>query len=148
MLYESAWGYGPTELPVLDYGRTSLDALAASGSEFHARGAVRVPRRAVSPGLASAFPFKRIPEFWRCACDPAYSRSMSKYAKSKPAAGSATPVVPNDPQSISFVKGLVARGEAARADAKGNLPRGATHEIVGETETGLPIVVRRRFSGH
>jgi adenylate cyclase len=28
------WGYGPTELPLLEYGRTSLDALAASGSEF------------------------------------------------------------------------------------------------------------------
>jgi adenylate cyclase len=27
------WGYGPTESPVLDYGRTSPDALAASGSE-------------------------------------------------------------------------------------------------------------------
>jgi adenylate cyclase len=27
------WGYGPTEAPVVDYGRTSLDALAASGSE-------------------------------------------------------------------------------------------------------------------
>ena len=85
---------------------------------------------------------------YRNSGDPAYSRSMSKDAKSKPAAGSATPVVPNDPQSISFVKGLVARGEAARADAKGNLPRGATHEIVGETESGLPIVVRRRFSAH
>ena len=26
------WGYGPTELPLLEYGRTSVDALAASGS--------------------------------------------------------------------------------------------------------------------
>jgi adenylate cyclase len=26
------WGYGPTEAPVVDYGRTTLDALAASGS--------------------------------------------------------------------------------------------------------------------
>ena len=28
------WGYGPTESPLLEYGRTSPDALAASGSEF------------------------------------------------------------------------------------------------------------------
>jgi adenylate cyclase len=27
------WGYGPTESPLLDYGRTSPDALAASGSK-------------------------------------------------------------------------------------------------------------------
>jgi adenylate cyclase len=28
------WGYGPTESPLLEYGRTHLDALAAPGSEF------------------------------------------------------------------------------------------------------------------
>jgi len=27
------WGFGPTESPLLEYGRTSPDALAASGSE-------------------------------------------------------------------------------------------------------------------
>jgi hypothetical protein len=27
------WGYGPTESPLLEYGRTSLDALAAAGSD-------------------------------------------------------------------------------------------------------------------
>jgi hypothetical protein len=73
---------------------------------------------------------------------------MTKDTKSKPAPGGAAPIVPNDPQSISFVKGLVACGDAARADAKGNLPSGTPHEIVGETENGLPIVVRRRFSAH
>ncbi len=52
----------------------------------------------------------------------------------------------SDPQTESFVKGLVDRGEAAKADGDGKLPPGATHEIVGDTETGLPIVVRRRFS--
>jgi hypothetical protein len=46
------------------------------------------------------------------------------------------------------VKGLVDRGEAAKADGEGKLPPGATHEIVGQTETGLPIVVRRRFSAY
>ena len=57
-------------------------------------------------------------------------------------------IVAADPQTESFVKGLVERGEAARPDAAGKLPPGATHEIVGETETGLPIVVRRRFSAY
>ena len=57
-------------------------------------------------------------------------------------------IVASDPQTESFVKGLVDRGEAAKADAEGKLPSGATHEIVGHTETGLPIVVRRRFSAY
>jgi hypothetical protein len=57
-------------------------------------------------------------------------------------------IVASDPQTESFVKGLVDRGEAAKPDAAGKLPPGATHEIVGETETGLPIVVRRRFSAY
>jgi hypothetical protein len=55
-------------------------------------------------------------------------------------------IVPHDPQSESFVKGLVARGEAARPGKDGSLPSGATHEIVGETETGAPILRRRRFA--
>jgi hypothetical protein len=57
-------------------------------------------------------------------------------------------IVASDPQTESFVKGLVDRGEAARPGADGKLPPGATHEIVGETETGLPIVIRRRFSAY
>ena len=57
-------------------------------------------------------------------------------------------IVAADPETESFVKGLVDRGEAAKADADGKLPPGATHEIVGETETGLPVVVRRRFSAY
>jgi len=57
-------------------------------------------------------------------------------------------IVAADPETESFVKGLVERGEAAKPDASGQLPPGATHEIVGATETGLPIVVRRRFSAY
>jgi len=53
-------------------------------------------------------------------------------------------IVPNDAASVSFVKGLLARGQAARPDGDGSLPPGATHEIVGETESGLPILRRRR----
>jgi len=44
-----------------------------------------------------------------------------------------------------FIKGLIERGEAAKADDNGNLPPGATHEIVGVSPSGLPIVVRRRL---
>jgi hypothetical protein len=53
-------------------------------------------------------------------------------------------IVPKDESSASFVQALVARGEAARASPDGSLPRGATHEIVGTTEQGLPILRRRR----
>jgi|tagenome__1003787_1003787.scaffolds.fasta_scaffold20768051_2 hypothetical protein len=55
-------------------------------------------------------------------------------------------IIPNDPQSESFIRGLIERGEATRSDASGELPKGATHEIVGETSDGKPILRRRRFS--
>jgi len=45
----------------------------------------------------------------------------------------------------AYIRGLIERGEAAKADEHGNLPPGATHEIVGVAPSGLPIVVRRRF---
>lgn len=45
-----------------------------------------------------------------------------------------------------FVAGLVARGEAAEADADGKLPPGATHEIVDRHPDGTPVVRRRRYS--
>ena len=54
-------------------------------------------------------------------------------------------IVPTDPESRYFVDGLVARGQAAKADPNGALPPGATHEIVGQTEDGYPILRRRRF---
>lgn len=45
----------------------------------------------------------------------------------------------------AFIRGLIERGEAAKVDEHGNLPPGATHEIIGTSKSGLPIVVRRRF---
>lgn len=48
--------------------------------------------------------------------------------------------------ATAFVKALVATGQAAKADAAGRLPPGATHEIVGHDAAGLPLVVRRRMS--
>ena len=44
-----------------------------------------------------------------------------------------------------FIKGVLVRGEAAKA-VKGKLPPGVTHEIVGKAADGLPIIKRRRFS--
>ena len=49
------------------------------------------------------------------------------------------------PASELFVKGVLVRGEAAKA-VKGKLPPGATHEIVGKGANGLLILKRRRFS--
>ena len=55
-------------------------------------------------------------------------------------------IVPKDEATTHFVQTLVANGQAARANPDGSLPAGATHEIVGETPTGVPIVRRRRFA--
>ena len=50
-----------------------------------------------------------------------------------------------DAEVQRFVQALIARGEAARA-VDGELPDGATHEII-EDEEGRITVVRRRFAG-
>jgi hypothetical protein len=54
-------------------------------------------------------------------------------------------IAPDTEEKRAFIKGLVDRGQAAKALPDGNLPPGATHEIVGEAPNGLPIVKRRRF---
>jgi hypothetical protein len=59
----------------------------------------------------------------------------------------ASAIIPDDPSKEAFVRALVERGEAAKVGPAGKLPPGATHEIVGMTATGMPIVVRRRFAG-
>jgi hypothetical protein len=64
--------------------------------------------------------------------------------KSRGGKGSEGLIVPNDPPSISYVRGILARGEAAKADAHGKLPFGKTHAIVGETADGSPILKRIR----
>lgn len=51
----------------------------------------------------------------------------------------------NDEAEEGFVAGLITRGEAARADENGELPAGATHELL-EDEAGNTTVRRRRFS--
>ena len=54
-------------------------------------------------------------------------------------------IVPDTPEKMAFVRGLIARGQAVRANPDGSLPKGATHEILGETQNGLPCIRRRRF---
>ena len=49
----------------------------------------------------------------------------------------------DDDERNRYVQALIDRGEAARA-VDGELPEGATHEIV-EDEEGRITVVRRRF---
>jgi hypothetical protein len=53
------------------------------------------------------------------------------------------------PQDVAaeeaFIRGVLARGEAARA-VEGKLPAGALYEIVEEPPGQLPKLVRRRFS--
>lgn len=51
---------------------------------------------------------------------------------------------PEDEARRRYINALIARGEAARA-VDGELPDGATHEIVEDDEGNL-TVVRRRFS--
>jgi hypothetical protein len=50
------------------------------------------------------------------------------------------------PDERAFIETLVANGQAAKADAQGRLPHGATHEITGYRTDGLPIVVRRSIA--
>jgi hypothetical protein len=56
-------------------------------------------------------------------------------------------IVPESPEAVSFVKGLIASRQAAKANKDGSLPPGTTHEIVGQAKTGLPILRRPRFAG-
>jgi hypothetical protein len=51
-----------------------------------------------------------------------------------------------DEDEEAFVRGLIERGEAAKPDEHGNLPPGATHEIVEDEEGKPPKVKRRRFT--
>jgi hypothetical protein len=48
-------------------------------------------------------------------------------------------------KSPRFVRDLLARGEAAKPDAKGKLPLEATHVITSEQQRGSVTVKRVRF---
>ena len=66
-------------------------------------------------------------------------------SKSKPPQGDDV-IIPTDEASMEFVRGLIKRGEAVRLAPNAPLPPGVTHEIIGETEAGVPILRRRRFA--
>lgn len=75
---------------------------------------------------------------------------QSRVSKSKPRTSRTEkpkrkPQRPSPEDEAAFSETLIATGAAARPDAKGRLPPGATHEIV-EDEAGNVRVVRRRFS--
>jgi NADPH:quinone reductase-like Zn-dependent oxidoreductase len=55
-------------------------------------------------------------------------------------------IVPTDAASAAYAQALVRRGEAVRVPPGGTLPPGATHEIVGETPEGVPLLRRRRVA--
>lgn len=66
--------------------------------------------------------------------------------KAKPDDSAATENAIPERAAETFTRGVIIRGEAARPDEGGDLPSGATHEIVGEDEKGLPVIERRRYS--
>src|SRR5262245_66257944 len=77
-----------------------------------------------------------------------------KAAKRRPApasrsAGAPRPApavtFPSPAEEAAYTQTVIATGEAARPDAEGKLPAGATHQII-EDEAGNAKVVRRRFS--
>ena len=70
-------------------------------------------------------------------------RSGDKKERS-PASGKSSPA--KDPDAERFVRDLLIRGEAAKPTPEGDLPPGATHKIVEESEGQLPEVERERFS--
>jgi membrane protein involved in colicin uptake len=75
---------------------------------------------------------------------------QAKTAKEKTGAEEATEAEKAEKAAERFVEDLLIRGEAAWPDPQGDLPPGATHEIVAEPGSGRspkpPKVRRRRFS--
>jgi hypothetical protein len=61
------WGYGASESPLLEYGRTSTDALAASGSE---------PRDVETPSAGAAAHITRWYKPTCCICVPVLVGSL------------------------------------------------------------------------
>lgn len=57
-------------------------------------------------------------------------------------------IAPDSEEAKAFIKSVLANGQAAKPLPDGTLPPGATHEIIGETPSGLPILRRRRMSAY
>ena len=71
------------------------------------------------------------------------SGQPSKSAGSKAAAADVPPELTDAERA--FIDATIARGEADYADANGELPAGATHELI-EQPSGEQAVRRKRFS--
>lgn len=86
--------------------------------------------------------------------DPLQEIAVTKPTrKRRPAKAKTTPKAPvceeaekDEAAEKAFTESLIATGQAAKPDAKGKLPSGATHEIVESEDGEEPKVVRRRFS--
>jgi len=77
-----------------------------------------------------------------CETDPCRStRAHPVPAAAKPA----RKVTKTSPSTARFVADLLTRGEAAERDAKGRLPRRATHEVTKRNPDGTVAVKRVRF---
>lgn len=68
----------------------------------------------------------------------------SRASGKKSRAQSAADIPAKDAEA--FTRGVIIRGEAAEADAKGELSSETTHEIVGYDPDGTPRLKRRRYS--
>jgi hypothetical protein len=77
---------------------------------------------------------------------PAAKAPSKSAAKKSGARRKAATKLPAAKDARDFVRGVLARGEAAKPSKKGELPPGVTHEIVGVTKDGHPKLRRRRFS--
>jgi hypothetical protein len=70
---------------------------------------------------------------------PHGARKRVQKRKSKPAEHR------ENADEAAFTESLITHGQAAKRNADGSLPAGATHELI-EDEDGNVRVVRRRFS--
>src|SRR5256885_1309024 len=92
--------------------------------------------RAKSKGVAA----KKGNKPRRAAAKP---RTAAGPKKPRERAATTAIVRAEDATKQRFVENLLTRGEAAKPDASGNLPAGATHEIVSQTPGRLPQPLRR-----
>ena len=75
----------------------------------------------------------------------AAARIPTRRRESTPPPPAATVETPSCEQEEAYTETLVATGQAARLDASGKLPAGATHKLV-DVGDGKVKAVRRRFS--
>jgi hypothetical protein len=75
----------------------------------------------------------------------AQAKPAGKRRRTPAAAKPTRKVTKPSPSATRFVADLLTRGEAAERDAKGRLPRRATHEVTKRNPDGTAEVKRVRF---